>query len=97
MYNHVEMIVVLYFNFFCIRNMIPKSVCVCAWEVSSRVYERRGVGAQVTTLRFMHNWASKSTTAGTQASFKLQLETTIVCDCITDMTLFYQQHLTWRG
>lgn len=54
-------------------------------------------GGQVTTLRFMHNWASKSTTAGTRTSFKLQHETTVVCDCITDMTLFYEQRLTGRG
>jgi hypothetical protein len=40
MYNHVEMIVVLYHNF-CIRNMLPKSVYVCALEASSRMYERR--------------------------------------------------------
>jgi len=54
-------------------------------------------GEQVATLQFMHNWALTSITAGTRTSFKLQHETTVVCDCITDMTLFYQQHLTWGG
>jgi len=33
MYNHVEMIVVLYLNFFCIKNILPKSVYVCAIEI----------------------------------------------------------------
>jgi hypothetical protein len=96
MYNHVEMIVVLYLNFFRIRNMLPKRVYVCALEASSRMYERREGRGKITTLRFMHNWASKSTTAGTRASFKLQHETTVVCDCTIDMTRFYQQ-LTWSG
>lgn len=91
------MIVVLYLNFLCIRNMLPVSVYVCAREAFSRVYERRVGGGQVTTLQFMHNWASTSTTAGTRTSFKLQHETTVVCDCFTDMTVFYQQNLTWRG
>jgi len=57
--------------------------------------EGRG-GGKITTLRFMHNWASKSATAGTRASFKLQHATTVVCDCTIDMPRFYQ-HLTWRG
>jgi hypothetical protein len=29
MYSHVEMIVILYLNFFCIRNMLPKGVRLC--------------------------------------------------------------------
>ena len=32
MYNLVEMIVVLYLNFFCIRNVLSKSVYVCVPE-----------------------------------------------------------------
>lgn len=42
MYNHVEMIVVLYLNFFCIRNILPKSVYVCALEIFQQDVWKKG-------------------------------------------------------